>query len=96
MHQSVNPEDKARSKVQEKVLNRLGRPSDLFKVDAYNVYDNKWRVNVWCDRKPEDGNECTVRSKELRHSFFCAITKGGTLRCKPKIERLYRQTDVQQ
>ena len=95
MHQSVNPENKAAYKVQAKILNRLGRPSDLFKVDVKNVYSNKWRINVWCERKPEDGNECTVTSKELRHSFFCTMTEGGTLRCKPKIEKLYRQTDKQ-
>ena len=96
MHQSVNPENKARNRVKAKILSRLGRPSDLFKVDVKNVYSNKWRINVWCDRKPEDGNECTVTSKELRHSFFCTMTEGGTLRCKPKIERLYRQTDKEQ
>ena len=95
MPKSVNPENKSREKVKAKILNRLGKPSDLFKVDVKNVYDNKWRVNVWCDRKPEDGNECTVGSRELRHSFFCTMTEGGTLRCKPKIERLYRQTDKQ-
>ena len=92
MTEPVNPENKNQHKVREKILNRLGRPSDLFKVDVKNVYGNKWRINVWCDRKPEDESNCTVGSKELRHSYFCTVTKGGTLRCKPKIERLYRQT----
>jgi hypothetical protein len=96
MHQSVNPQDKSRNKVKEKVLNRLGRPSDLFKIDAYNVYDNKWRINVWCDRKPKEDSNCTVESKELRHSYFCVMTEGGTLRCKPKISKLYRRGDKEQ
>ena len=95
MHQSVNPENKEDHKVREKILNRLGRPSDLFMVDVKNVYSNKWRINVWCDKSPED-KDCTVKSKELRHSFFCSMTEGGTLRCKPKIEKLYRQTDKEQ
>ena len=96
MHQPLNPEDKNHDKIKMKVLNRLGRPSDLFKVDVKNVYGRNFRINVWCERKPEDGSDCTVRSQELRHSFFCTMTKGGTLRCKPKIEKLYRQTDKEQ
>ena len=96
MHQSINPESKSHDKIQSKVLSRLGRPSDLSMVDVKNVYANKWRVNVWCEKPPVDDASDVVRSIEIRHSFFCTMTEGGTLRCKPKIEKLYRQTGKQQ
>ena len=97
MHQPVNPENKDYTKIQEKLLNRLGKPSDLYKVDIKNVYGKNYRSNVWCDKKYRaDGTEYTIPTKEIRHSYFCTMTKGGTLRCKPKVERLYRQTDKEQ
>ena len=51
MHQPVSPEDKDFTKIQQKLLNRLGKPSDLYKVDVKNVYGKCYRINVWCDKK---------------------------------------------
>ena len=97
MHQPVNPEDKDFPKIQKKLLSRLGKPHDLFKVDVKNVYGSSYRINVWCHANKEaDRADHTIPVKEMRHSFFCTMTKGGTLRCKPKVEKLYRQTDKQQ
>ena len=31
----------------EEVLDKLGTVKDLYKIDAKNVYYNKWRVDVW-------------------------------------------------
>ena len=31
----------------EEVLEKLGTVKDFYKIDAKNVYYNKWRVDVW-------------------------------------------------
>ena len=31
----------------EEVLDKLGTVKDFYKIDAKNVYYNKWRVDVW-------------------------------------------------
>ena len=81
-------------KVIDKILSRLGKPHNLHSVTARNVFDNKWRVNIWLE---EHCDEYSVAKKySIAHSFFCELTKNGTLRTKPTIEeRLYRRTDNQ-
>ena len=73
--------------IAQKILNRLGKPPNLLKVDCMNTYDNKWRVNVWVK-----DTDSVVPGYKILHSYFCEITKSNTCRCNPKIERLYRQT----
>lgn len=101
MHQKIEPSsmNKAQKKqleleekVKSKILNRLGTPSNLHSITARNVFANKWRVNIWL-LDPSDGYS-VARSYSIAHSFFCELTKNGTLRTKPTIEkRLYRRTD---
>ena len=80
--------------VKSKILNRLGTPNNLHNVTAKNVFDNKWRVNIWV-LDPSDG-DTVARTYSVAHSFFCELTEGGTLRTEPKIKkRLYRRTDSQ-
>ena len=82
------------AKVKAKILNRLGTPSNLHSITARNVFANKWRVNIWL-LDPSDGYS-VARTYSIAHSFFCELTKNGTLRTKPTIEkRLYRRTDNQ-
>ena len=77
-------------KVIDKILNRLGKPHNLHSATAKNVFENKWRVNIWVE---ELSDGCSVAKRySIAHSFFCELTKNGTLRTKPKIEkRLYRR-----
>ena len=83
MHQQV--EDPNVDKVRTKILNRLGRPPTLHAVTCVNTFDNKWRVNVWTRTYSDTG----VPENRIAHSYFCEMTKGGTLRCNPKIEKTY-------
>ena len=83
MHQPVD--DKLIEKIQTKILNRLGKPPGLMSVHCVNVFDNNWRINVWTKGFTDGG----VPTHEITHSFFCEVTKGGTLRCNPKVEKTY-------
>ena len=77
-------------KVIDKILSRLGKPHNLHSVTARNVFDNKWRVNIWTEEL--SGVHSVAKKYTIIHSFFCELTEGGTLRTKPKIEkRLYRR-----
>ncbi len=101
MHQKIEPSSMNKTqkkqlaleeKVKSKILSRLGRPHNLHSITARNVFENKWRVNIWLEEL-SDGYS-VAKKYSIAHSFFCELTKNGTLRTKPKIEkRLYRQTD---
>ena len=55
----------------QEVLNKLGKVSSLHGVKAFNVYSNKWRVNVWVEdwSRPE----AISPSYKIRYSFFCTV-----------------------
>ncbi len=64
------------------VINRLGRPHDLFRISAMRLWDNRYRVNV------QTGDD--VVSVRVAHSFFVAIDeKGNVIESSPQITRLY-------
>ena len=99
MHQSIElkgmnkrkqQQQDLEQKVIDKILNRLGKPHNLHSATAKNVFENKWRVNIWVE---ELSDGCSVAKRySIAHSFFCELTEGGTLRTTPKIEkRLYRR-----
>ena len=83
MHQPVD--EKLIEKIQAKILSRLGKPPGLMSVHCVNVCENNWRINVWTKGFNDDG----MPIHEITHSFFWELTKGGTLRCSPKIEKTY-------
>ena len=77
-------------KVIDKILNRLGKPHNLHSATAKNVFENKWRVNIWIEEHSDA--HAVAKRYSIAHSFFCELTEGGTLRTTPKIEkRLYRR-----
>lgn len=64
------------------ILDGLGRPKNLHKVEACNVYGTRWRVNVWCEVRPD--------VNLIKHSYFVVATDGGEiLTANPPIQRLY-------
>lgn len=90
MNRSRREQKELEEKVVDKILNRLGKPHNLHGATAKNVFDNKWRVNIWVE-EPSDGHS-VAKTYSIAHSFFCELTEGGTLRTNPKIEkRLYRR-----
>ena len=82
------------------VLERLGRPYRLFKIDAGNVGGNNHRVNVWCETPPKETiknaagmivqEECLVGGYEISDSFYVKVSpEGGIISSSPPIEKKY-------
>lgn len=64
------------------VLSQLGTPKNLHKAVAKNVYHSRYRVNLWCETKPD--------SYAITDSFFVVTNdQGEIVRCSPKIEKVY-------
>ena len=70
----------------KEVLQTLCPVKDLFEVMARNVYDNRWRVDVWTEEwKPEVYGP----SYRIKHSYFCKIKENCIYSSDPQIEKIY-------
>tara|TARA_R100001143_G_scaffold19591_1_gene20990 strand:- start:86 stop:397 length:312 start_codon:yes stop_codon:yes gene_type:complete len=70
----------------KEVLQTLGPVKDLFEVIARNVYDNRWRVDVWTEEwKPAMYGP----SYRIKHSYFCKVQDNCIAFSDPKIEKIY-------
>ena len=66
----------------EEVLNKLGTVKDLYKIDAKNVYYNKWRVDVWTVIWKEG---MYGPSYNIKYSYFCTIQDNCIADSNPEI-----------
>ena len=66
----------------EEVLEKLGTVKDFYKIDANNVYYNKWRVNVWTIIW-QDG--MYGPSYNIKYSYFCTIQDNCIAKSNPEI-----------
>ena len=90
MHQQVDtPLDlqKMEEAIKTKVLKKLGKPRDFFKIDANHLWANKWRVNVW--RKTAGTGEGVVPSFSIADSFFIEVSKDNRMSSSPRIVKKY-------
>jgi len=69
------------------VLEGLGKHPDLHEVTAHNVFDDKWRVNVWI--KQYNHEDSIAPSYSIAHSFFCTLQDNWIVDSNPEIEQLY-------
>lgn len=82
----VEPQSKADEErvVIHRVLDRLGRPKNLFRTVAKRVWDTQYRVNVYCtDETPR-----SVKTVSITDSFFVTLS-GEDIVSKPTISRKY-------
>lgn len=63
-------------KVARNVLNALGMPPGFQKIRATNVYDNRWRVDVFQKSK---GGEGMVTRTHICDSFFLTTDGSGNI-----------------
>ena len=66
----------------EEVLNKLGTVKDFYKIDAKNVYYNKWRVDVWTVIWKEG---MYGPSYNIKYSYFCTIQDNCIANSDPEI-----------
>ena len=71
----------------EEVLNKLGVVNDFHQITANNVFDDKWRINVWTTYWPEF---TVAPSYAIKHSYFCTIKENCISGCSPEILPIYK------
>jgi hypothetical protein len=76
-----------RSYVIASVLNQLGAPANLSRIDARHLWGNCFRVNIYCsvDKAGIVADMC------LTDSFFVRLGDDGTLIANPPISAKYKR-----
>jgi|7_EtaG_2_1085326.scaffolds.fasta_scaffold00190_45 hypothetical protein len=67
------------------VLELLGKPLHYFGTTVRNVFDDKWRVNVWTQHWV---SEKITPIHNITHSFFLTIQNGEIVCSNPPIIQL--------
>jgi len=78
-----------KSFVEEQVITKLGKPPELNFIRASNVFNNRWRVDVWCYF---DSEETIMPSKcsNIKHSYFIHVDEHGKItNSSPEINKEY-------
>jgi len=76
-----------KSFVEEQVLHRLGKPDNLNFIRASNVFDNRWRVDVWCYHDVE-GTLSQLNSSKIEYSYFVHTDEQGKIiKSDPQIDK---------
>jgi hypothetical protein len=74
--------DSLNARIGEQLLQTLGRPGDLFKVQVRWVWENSYRVNILVG--------VDASAVKVAHSFFLkADDDGNILQTTPKIAKQY-------
>ena len=88
------PEPKAndvRPAIAQGILSLMGRPQNLHEVVVKSLWDNRFRVNVWCHVAAE-GKEITALydPKLITDSFFVQVNPlGDIVQSSPDIKKKY-------
>ena len=69
-------EDNHKSFVTSQVIEAVGKIDDMKKIKASNVFDNNWRVDIWCESETEG---CLIPRVEIRYSYFVRTDKEGNI-----------------
>lgn len=66
------------------VLAELGRPGNLYRINAERLWGQQYRVNLWCSEE----SDRPVKTVKMTDSFFVTLTDEG-IQSVPPIERKY-------
>jgi hypothetical protein len=53
------------------LFEKIEKPKKYYKIKAVNVYDNAFRVNIWCEFE-----ENNLTKKKIAHSYFVKVVDG--------------------
>ena len=71
----------------EEVLEKLGVVNDFHQITPKNVFDDKWRINVWTTFWPDFA---CAPSYAIKHSYFCTVKDNCISGCSPDILPIYK------
>tara|TARA_Y100000310_G_C20464384_1_gene706908 strand:- start:555 stop:866 length:312 start_codon:yes stop_codon:yes gene_type:complete len=86
--EGVNKEE-IKSFIEEQVINKLGKPKNLNFIKTGNVFDNRWRVDVWCYYDSANTMMPTQCSKIFHSYFIHADEDGKIINSSPEIVKEY-------
>jgi hypothetical protein len=105
MHQMVEKKKKTKTKqtidrpmgvapelIEDAVLKIMGKPKDFYKISALNVYDNRWRVDVWTSYVSED-SLTGIDSYRISYSYFCHVQGNEIVKSVPEIGERFPEID---
>jgi|TARA_R110000824_G_scaffold104341_1_gene247595 hypothetical protein len=72
----------------EEILQKLGTVKDFHKINAVNVYYDKWRVDIWTKTWGE--KEVFGPEYHLKHSYFCTVQDNCISNSIPEINEKNR------
>jgi len=80
-------------KILDEIYSILGKPDTLVKASAKNVFNNSYRVNLWCEKEQKN---LSVTTKYIKHSYMARVRPTGEIIFEPELEKgLYRQIPKQ-
>lgn len=93
---NVQKKAKISGKLQEElicqeVLERLGYVNNFYKITAGNVFDDKWRVNVWVEVWGESSMGCGYL---IKHSYFCTVREDCIQKSDPELPAIIEKGGV--
>tara|TARA_Y100001938_G_scaffold140883_1_gene209759 strand:+ start:6296 stop:6562 length:267 start_codon:yes stop_codon:yes gene_type:complete len=65
--------------ITRQVLDAHGRMDDLKEVRMRNVFDNRWRVNVWCYYEDPNLMSNLTRPATIKYSYFIRVDDSGNI-----------------
>ena len=77
--------DKLSEIIIRQVLDGHGEIKDLREVRASNVFDNRWRIDIWCHYDSTQTIMKTVCAK-IFYSYFIHVNESGNItKCSPPL-----------
>ena len=70
--------------IEDAVLKILGKPKNFYQNNALNVYDNRWRVDIWTSYVAKD-SMTGLDSYKISYSYFCHIQGNEIVKSMPEI-----------
>ena len=71
--------------IEEKVLSGIDGLKNFKEIKITNVFENRYRVNVWCSYKPE-GCITDYTGLKIDYSYFIRVDEEGKITyCNPEL-----------
>ena len=83
--EDVSKQDSLARELEKKVLKKIGKIENLYKIRAKNVFADHWRVDIWCSHDNKD-EECIMPTVSIDYSYFITLGKNNRIKkSEPKI-----------
>ena len=96
MHQMIDKKKNVKKKVvdrptgvapeliEDAVLKIMCKPKNFYQINALNVYDNRWRVDIWTSYVAKD-SMTGLDSYKISYSYFCHVQGNEIVKSMPEI-----------